>query len=76
MKLGMEIDSIHIYTFCMKYLCQSAVTNMAMIQDKVISSIFLSPGSVILLAGFDLGKVCLGIRDFTSFNPAGLMSVF
>ena len=64
MKFGMEIVSKHIYTFCMKYLYQLAVTNMAMIQDiKVISNIFLSPGSVILLAGFDLGTVCLGIRD-------------
>jgi len=40
MKFGMEMYSKHIYTFCMKYLYKSAVTNMAVIQDiKVISDI-------------------------------------
>jgi len=33
MKFHMEIYSKHIHTFYMKYLCKSAVTNMAVIQD-------------------------------------------
>lgn len=41
-KFGMEIYSKHTYTFYMKYLYKSAVTNMAVIQDIKVTSDILN----------------------------------